>query len=455
MEVDVGPVVVSDDGPIVAPELCRSVLQRTVGMILYHAGFEDFQPSALEAITDVAADYFQKLVKTLSVYHEAPKARDARASAVAESSTTLDRIKRSDTASSAVSKAQQADPYVPASWVARFTPEEQILLALNENGVDIGDLETYIKEDVERLSGKLETHHARTKEYLLELLRPALDPSQVGTDGVGAFNDGSEQFIGGDFAEDIDEDFFGFKELGLDKEFTIDSLSVPFHLLQSRMHTAYQPTNASVTSGAGPLVEPPPPYEPVTLSSLRDEIGLVHAFFAAKLAAAGAEDDTPLVEDEELPAKQRFPKPRLPPTGKISSPRKRPIREQQMMARKKRKLELEAEREQQRGQEGDKDSGRGAGDVGVVAASDKPPLANGVVVPLTNGVHADGAPKVKPGVVKAPERDKKEPTPMKAAGKLKLDVPPATENGDEKAKGDPEKPANGLLSPESLAIAAH
>jgi len=40
-----------------------------------------------------------------------------------------------------------------------------------------------------------------------------------------------------------------------------------------------------------------------------------------------------------LPPKQRFPKPRLPPTGKITSPRKRPIKEQQQMAKKKRKLE--------------------------------------------------------------------------------------------------------------------
>lgn len=45
------------------------------------------------------------------------------------------------------------------------------------------------------------------------------------------------------------------------------------------------------------------------------------------------------MEDEDLPQKQRFPKPRLPPTGKISSPRKRPIREQQQAAKKKRKLE--------------------------------------------------------------------------------------------------------------------
>jgi transcriptional activator SPT7 len=52
-------------------------------------------------------------------------------------------------------------------------------------------------------------------------------------------------------------------------------------------------------------------------------------------------DSQPLIEDDDLPLKQRFPKPRLPPTGKISSPRKRPLREQQQLARKKRKLDEE------------------------------------------------------------------------------------------------------------------
>ena len=69
---------------------------------------------------------------------------------------------------------------------------------------------------------------------------------------------------------------------------------------------------------------PPLPYPPVTVESIRQEIGLVQNFYLAKLHANG---DAPLVEDEDLPQKQRLPKPRLPPTGKISSPRKKPVKE--------------------------------------------------------------------------------------------------------------------------------
>lgn len=83
-------------------------------------------------------------------------------------------------------------------------------------------------------------------------------------------------------------------------------------------------------------LEPPPPYEPITLQNLKSQIGLVQNFFLAKLHANG---DEPLVEDEDLPQKQRFPKPRLPPTGKISSPRKRPIKEQGGSKSKKKKIE--------------------------------------------------------------------------------------------------------------------
>ena len=142
--------------------------------------------------------------------------------------------------------------------VKRFTPEEIILHTLHENGTDLDSLETYVTEDVERQRGKLEIQHARMRDHLAELLRPALDPSHAGTgeNSANAFNDGSDQFVGGDIlAEDLDEDFFGFKELGLDKEFGLASLSVPFHLLQSRVRSAYQPANAAATSSDGLIME--------------------------------------------------------------------------------------------------------------------------------------------------------------------------------------------------------
>lgn len=91
-------------------------------------------------------------------------------------------------------------------------------------------------------------------------------------------------------------------------------------------------------TNTGLVFPSPAPYEAITVDNVPNQIGLIKDYFSTKLRN---NHNDPLVEDEDLPQKQRFPKPRLPPTGKISSPRKRPIREQQQAAKKKKKRKLE------------------------------------------------------------------------------------------------------------------
>ncbi|ROT35784.1 transcriptional activator SPT7 [Sodiomyces alkalinus F11] len=305
IEQDIEPSFISDDGPVIAPETCHNALQRSVAKILYHNGFEELQPSAVDALTSIAADYFHKLVRTFNVFREAEK-------------------------------KEAVGPRPDGSrFQLRFSPEEVILHTLDENGCDIGSLESYVKDELDRLSSKLGGIHERMKLHLTELLRPALT-QDAGQDGAGAFNDGSEQFISGDFAEDLGEDFFGFKSLGLDRELGLDMLSVPLHLLQARVRNQYQMQTQAVGTTATQLLESLPSLEPVTKENIHDQIGLVKNFFLAKLHANG---DMPLVEDEDLPVKQRRPRPRLGATGKIVSPPKRPPREQIALAKKKKKLE--------------------------------------------------------------------------------------------------------------------
>ncbi len=152
-------------------------------------------------------------------------------------------------------------------------------------------------------------------------------------------------------------------------------------------------------------MEEPPKFEPITSQNLGNQIGLMQDWLRTKFRDNSNEA---LVEDDDLPPKQRFPKPRLPPTGKISSPRKRPLREQQQIARKKRKLD--EEREDHGGNE------NGAG-------------MNGG---LTKGL---GKPVGKP------------------VGKLKLEMPTQKENH---GTNEPEKDdgsAVGMISPESILAA--
>ncbi|KAL3426275.1 Transcriptional activator SPT7 [Phlyctema vagabunda] len=301
MEADIEPHVTLDDGPIMSTWVCKAALQRSVAKICYHTGFEELQPSALDTMTDIAGDFFSKLVRSFNVYREAPKV--PASGIIAETG---------------------------AKWQERFSSEEVMLHSLDEHGLDIESLEAYVRDDVDRFGTKLSVMHERMKAHLTDLLRPALDGSG---DGSAAFNDGSEQFVGGDFAEELGEDFFGFKALGLDSEFGMASLSVPLHLLQSRL---YKPPEATAGVTTENIFTPPPPLEPVTKENLKDQIGLVRNFFLAKLHA---NNDEPLLEDEDLPQKQRLPKPRLGPTGKITSPRKRPIKESAGNAKKKKKLD--------------------------------------------------------------------------------------------------------------------
>lgn len=121
----------------------------------------------------------------------------------------------------------------------------------------------------------------------------------------------------------------------------METLSVPLHLLQNRMHNVWVTQNPGPATNTSLIFPQPTAYEAVTLETLPNQIGLIKDYFLTKIRANHNE---PLVEDEDLPQKQRFPKPRLPPTGKISSPRKRPIREQQQAAKKKRKLEESEEK---------------------------------------------------------------------------------------------------------------
>ena len=131
VETDVGAVVVSEDGPLMAPWVCRSAFQKSIGKIFYHAGFEDFQPSALDTVTDVAGEYMRKLVEGLKGFNE----------------------------------QSQPEPEKP-----RFSFEEQILHTLHEAGLDLEALETYVKDDVERLGTKLGVVHERMKSHLADLL---------------------------------------------------------------------------------------------------------------------------------------------------------------------------------------------------------------------------------------------------------------------------------------------
>ncbi|KAK6533624.1 Transcriptional activator spt7 [Orbilia ellipsospora] len=280
--------LISDDGPIMSGEVSKAAFQRSVAKLFYHAGFEDFQPTAFDLVTDIAASFFKKIGKTVMLYQE----------------TVLP--------------------------TGKFAPDEILLHTLGENGLEIEALESYIRDDVERLGIKLVQLKERMRAHLDDLLRPTL----VDAENPEAAEEDMRHFINGDFTDDVGDDYYGFKEIGLEREFGMSISSGLMRVLQGRLANSYQ-TQSSINA-AVPTTEykAPPPFEPLSRDLLKDQIGLVQNFFLAKLHANSEE---PLIEDEDLPIKQRAPKPRLPPTGKITTPRKRPVSGQGGNSKKKKR----------------------------------------------------------------------------------------------------------------------
>lgn len=286
-ESDIEKHVMSDAGPIMAPYVCKATLQRTIGKICYHAGFEEFQPSALDALTDMAGDFFSRISTTLANYSN-------------DTSFTVPMP-----VTKGVETTIEQKPLM--------TKEEMVLHSIHEMGMSPNEIDAYAREDAERTTNKLAMMHERMKGHLADLLRPAL--TEDTTQGQGQFTDGGEQYVGGDFAEELDEDFFGFRELGLDKEFGMASLGVPFHILHGRLNTAANP-QGEVTDDAEKLFKDPPRWPKITVDNVDEQIGLVRNWLKKKLKENG---ERPLVEDVDLPPKQRpgYGRPRVPASGKI------------------------------------------------------------------------------------------------------------------------------------------
>ena len=196
-------------------------------------------------------------------------------------------------------------------------------------------------------------------------------------------------------------------------------------------------STSALSSNPETALPPAAPFTPITIPFIKTQIALIHDFFLAKLHA---NNDQPLVEDEDLPQKQKLPKPRLPPTGKITSPRKRPNKEPGPgKGHPKKKMKLNDGEAKETVPEGASKEGDGKKPVDVKkesekAEKDKGPStdkAAGSAKPLTNGVGPSSSTSTPP-------------QPQNATHK-------APETGATKAK---EKLVNGesagMISPESL-----
>lgn len=291
-------------------KLMWKVMHKNVSKIAMSNGFETTQPTAINILTEIAGNYLSNLTKTLKTHLE-------------------------------------------SNSVNKMKPSELLEITLLENGINKpDDLYSYIESEYEKKTKKLTDVKAKLENFLKDLLRPTLQDLSERN-----FEDESQSFVTGDFASNLNgEDFFGFRELGLEQEFGILSSSVPISLLSFQFQATDSETKEQVKKLQAEEVSDII-YKKVTkkdlnsekfpklLSTLFDEsyertrsaIPKINKSVATEGESNGEEsapqkplednDELVIMEDEELPVKPKIgAKLRLPPTGKISTIyKKRPI----------------------------------------------------------------------------------------------------------------------------------
>ncbi|CAG8673949.1 2144_t:CDS:10 [Gigaspora margarita] len=280
----INPIVDQKDLPplILNKETGFACMQRVVSRLCQHAGFEATSSRALTILTEVAQDYFLNLSKTLRAYMD--------------------------------------------EYSKKMTPEEMINHALYENGVSsVKNLESYIHDDIQRYGTKLQDIKRRLEAALLQ-------PEEI----VDDIPDNDDAFLTGVFGEELHDDFFGFKELGL------GSLQVPPQLILGSKRIKPLPKKASEHERQLPRHIPPPQWSPIT--DPESQIGLLKDFFRNK---KNDSINDQIIEDENLPAKHRNQRPRVPPTGKIPPQPRRQLQKSiaqsaAALAEKKKKKERDA-----------------------------------------------------------------------------------------------------------------
>lgn len=244
----------------------REQMAWQVRMLLAHAGFDGSHATALQVLTDVSREYMMGLARTLRLYAD--------------------------------------------RFGSQMSAEEMVVHALqNSGGTHVPKLDAYIRNDVERYGARLREWLRKLqgayREQLANLGRTVVeDEALLAHDG--------EALALGHFAEGLGDDFFGLRELGLDRELGLAGLSVPSRLFFGRN------AHPSVVAADGerkktPTYAPPPPVVPVSRASLPAQLGLLRPWYAAHFVQGETPTSTDIVP-EVAPERPRY---KVPTSGKL------------------------------------------------------------------------------------------------------------------------------------------
>ncbi|KAH7334716.1 hypothetical protein B0J17DRAFT_88252 [Rhizoctonia solani] len=224
------PPIFPIPGLTFAEDSGAACLNQVSTTVLQHAGFEGSSQGALNVLQHVVSDYIENVGRTFR--------------------------------------------FMIDTFGKTMSNEQIVLHALAEHGIsEVQDLERYIKDDVERYGTRLQDMERKlVHAYDEQTQASAMEDDEL-------FDEENENLVMGGFAGELGEDFFGLRELGLDQEFGLTSLSIPRKLLRSRRNNAL---NSNATKEPQLPYPPAPPFHPVHTASLESHIGLLHPFYASK-----------------------------------------------------------------------------------------------------------------------------------------------------------------------------
>lgn len=283
--------------------LMWKLMYKNVGKIAMSNGFETTQPSAISMLTEISGDYLSNLIKSIKVHHE-------------------------------------------SNSLSHTNSREILHMSLLENGINKpDDLYSYMEAEFTKKTKKLIDVKGKLETFLRDLLRPTLQELSERN-----FDDESQSFVTGDFASEITgEDFFGFRELGLEREFGVLSSAVPLHLLTFQFQATDSEDKVQVKK-IQPEEFDSVIYKKLEKKDVDEKISmktiyplLAKSFERSKTYRSkgsknsytdqpdqttneSEENQDALLEDEDMVLKAKAgSKPRVPPTGKITLSNKKKV----------------------------------------------------------------------------------------------------------------------------------
>lgn len=227
----------------ISAESAREHASYNTRLILAHRGFEGGHRSAVDVLTETLGEFLSNMGRMLRLYSD--------------------------------------------RYATSMSAEEMILHTLQETqGTSVHSLENYIRNDVERYGTKMSDLLRKLRSSYREQFTLSTERGRGVIEDEALFADNGEALVAGNFAEDLGDDYFGFKELGLDREVGLSGLTVPSRLFYGR---GKNPALLAKMGGGEATKENvlpyPPPPEPIPLvaSAIGEQIGLLQPFYQEKL----------------------------------------------------------------------------------------------------------------------------------------------------------------------------